>query len=1142
MFLLAGYGSWGQPPTITSFSPASGPVGTTVTLTGTNFTASDIVYLGGVRATLGVTTSIQMAVTVPAGAVFGPISVTNQSTGLTGYSGKPFLVTFPGGSPVSSASLGTAVNFSTGGDPAKTAMADFDGDAKLDVAVANYSSNRITVFRNTSTQGSINPSSFSAGVDFITPGSAYPIAAGDMDGDGMIDLVTANGGGANSLSVFRNTASVGVINSGSFSAPVDFATGGNPQAVCIGDVDGDGRPELIVSNYNDNTISVYRNQSTQGTISLSSFAARVDFITSSGPMNMAFADVDQDAKKDLLVVCQGSNTVSVFRNTSSSGAINSGTFATRVDFATALGPEGISIGDLDGDARDDVVVTNFNSNSVSVLRNTHTAGPVAAGTFAGKVDFSTGGFQSQVKVADIDGDGKLDLVVDNGSANISVLRNTVSAGVINSSSFATKVDFAVGSSPSDIEIGDIDGDGKPEVVVVNNGGAGISVLRNNVLAPEPTAQPPGPITFFNVISTAFRASWMETNPVPDGYLAVISANTSPTFVPVDGVPYTYYQMVGVASGNNMYVVQNSSEPGINLSNLITGEAINVKVYAFNGSGPTINYLTTSPLEGAQTPTPDTDKPREILNSTSSTVTPGTNLLFKGNFTDDTSGVDYVEVEYRPITASASTGFQLLEMLPTTGSSYEVSLPAAEVGELGIEYRFLATDFEGNNNVTDQQTYRTRVRFESGLYIPYPNEGRTVQNYRIIAVPLILDDKSLNTVLGSTLGPYDPTIWAAYRWTGTRLDELNNDSQVIIGQGYWFITTTNVGDGMLSGAGTTPDVSPSDPFTITLVPGWNQIGNPYNFNISWSDILQANPTLLASLGGANSKIRVFRGVVENVDELVTFEGGFVKNTGASNITINIPVEKNLSINSRKATTGPLQNALDQPSWEILFSLSQGETTYNLGGLGMRPDAEVDFDYYDDFNLPRFFDYLEVKFPKQRVGMTYTKDIVPTSGNFVWEFSVDSNIDESPISMRWDNTYFGTGKEIYLVDMAEHRAVNMNEVSKYSFAPSPSRPFKVVYGDVEFVKNEILPGQAVLFAPYPNPFNERVTFGYSLPKEAVTQGAAMDIYTGQGTRVSTVDLPAVPGEGNWEWVSEQAPGMYFVRLRMGDQMVVKKIIKR
>ncbi len=84
-------------PTISSFTPSSGPVGTIVTITGTNFNAvfaNNIVYFGAVKATVtsGITTSL--TVTLPAGATYQPISVLNSATGLTGYSSKPFITSF----------------------------------------------------------------------------------------------------------------------------------------------------------------------------------------------------------------------------------------------------------------------------------------------------------------------------------------------------------------------------------------------------------------------------------------------------------------------------------------------------------------------------------------------------------------------------------------------------------------------------------------------------------------------------------------------------------------------------------------------------------------------------------------------------------------------------------------------------------------------------------------------------------------------------------------------------------------------------------------------------------------------------------------------------------------------------------------
>jgi hypothetical protein len=375
------------------------------------------------------------------------------------------------------------VDFTTGSFPLSVAIGDLDGDSKADVAVTNYSSNTVSVFRNTSTRSSITTSSFTSKMDFTTGKGPDGMAIGDLDADGKLDLVLTNRE-SNTVSVFRNTSAIGPITSSSFAARVDFTTGSGPSSVAIGDVDGDGKPDLAVANGNGNTVSVFRNTSTSGSIS---FASKVDFTTGDQVTVIAIGDLDGDAKPELVVaniaLAEPEHTLiyrlSVFRNTSTSGSITSSSFAAKVDFTTAKSPWGVAIEDFDGDAKPDVAIVCREDNTLSVFHNRSTSGSITSSSFAPKVDFATGSFPVDVAIGDLDGDGKPDLAVVNRDGNtVSVFRNTTTSGSITSSSFASKEDFSTGSFPLSIAIRDLDGDGGPDLAVANYYSNTVSVLRN----------------------------------------------------------------------------------------------------------------------------------------------------------------------------------------------------------------------------------------------------------------------------------------------------------------------------------------------------------------------------------------------------------------------------------------------------------------------------------------------------------------------------------------------------------------------------------------------------------------------------------------------------------------------------------------
>jgi hypothetical protein len=495
------------PPNITSFSPTSGYIGTTVTITGSNFNATanqNVVFFGATKATVTAASTISLTVTVPSGATYQPLTVLNLATALIGSSATPFRVTFTGGA-IATNSLDPKVDFTTGSTPYSLSMGDLDGDGKSDLVVANYGSATISVFRNTSVSGSTTSNSFAPKVDFPTGTGPYFVSIGDLDRDGKPELAVANYGSA-TISIFRNTATSGSIINSSFATKVDFTTGTGPVSMSMGDLDGDGKPELAVANYSSSTVSVFRNTATNGSITSTSFANKIDFTTGTSPRSVSMGDLDGDSKPELATANYGSSTVSVFRNTSLSGSITNASFAGKVDFTTHSSPYSVSIGDLDGDGKPDLTVANFYSATVSIFRNTASSGNLTSNSFATKVDFATGSGSRSVSIGDLDGDGKPDLAIANlYSATVSVLRNMTSSGSLTNSSFATKMDFTTGAGPAFVSIGDLDGDGKPELAIANSGSNTVSVFRNNPKFPQGSLTANGPFC-----SGTGKLTWVTT--------------------------------------------------------------------------------------------------------------------------------------------------------------------------------------------------------------------------------------------------------------------------------------------------------------------------------------------------------------------------------------------------------------------------------------------------------------------------------------------------------------------------------------------------------------------------------------------------------------------------------------------------------
>ncbi len=141
-----------------------------------------------------------------------------------------------------------------------------------------------------------------------------------------------------------------------FAAPfLSFDAGSHPYSVAIGDLNGDGKPDLAVANASSNTVSVLLGNG-NGT-----FGAKTDYGTGSYPYSVAIGDLSGDGKPDLAVANNYSNTVSVLLGN------GYGTFGVKTDYGTGSGPNSVAIGDLNGEGKPDLAVENHLSITVSVL-------------------------------------------------------------------------------------------------------------------------------------------------------------------------------------------------------------------------------------------------------------------------------------------------------------------------------------------------------------------------------------------------------------------------------------------------------------------------------------------------------------------------------------------------------------------------------------------------------------------------------------------------------------------------------------------------------------------------------------------------------------------------------------------------------
>ncbi len=363
-----------------------------------------------------------------------------------------------------------------GTSPQGIAAADMNGDGRMDLVIANAVARNVVVLINTTTDSNATPTFNPAAAVFPAAGSPAGIAVGDIDLNGRPDVATANDSG-NSVSFRLNNTAPGAT-TGLLSGRTDFPSGSGPRSMVLADLNGDGRPELVTVSRLSNQLQVFQHNSQLG-ISPALFTGRVDFGAGVSGAAIVSADINRDGKLDLLVANQGSNDFSVKVNNTVPGS-DIFDFLTVGNITTGIppsAPSGIAAVDLDGDGRLDAVVSNASNQNIRAHLNTTPVGTTAISFAAG---FGFGFPLAQpagIATGDLSLDGRPDLVVaQRGVSRVMVLRNTTTLGG-GPPAFVT-LNVTSGSGPRGCAIGDLNGDGKNDIVAANGGSSTITVTLN----------------------------------------------------------------------------------------------------------------------------------------------------------------------------------------------------------------------------------------------------------------------------------------------------------------------------------------------------------------------------------------------------------------------------------------------------------------------------------------------------------------------------------------------------------------------------------------------------------------------------------------------------------------------------------------
>lgn len=333
------------------------------------------------------------------------------------------------------------------------ALVDLTGDGRLDVLSANAASPSTQSFLTSRIQESTTPVAFQSPIRSATGLDPVAIAVGDLNGDGLPDVAVADAAQANG-DHFVDVQLQVAGSPGSFAAPLKLALGSStPRGVVLADLRGNGRLDVVVAAGGSNAAHVFFQEAAPGT-----FAPAASFAVGGDPAAVAAASLAGSGLPDL-VVATVDGQVSVLLQDAAPGS-----FLPAVDYAAGATPAAVGVADLNGDGHPDILVADYTGVLLVLFQS-----PAGDRTFLPAVRYDTLGYGScSLAVGDLDGDGLPDVVVANAGplgdpGSVSVfLQDPATPGALLAPAL-----YRGYWGPLWVVIGDVDGDGRPDLVIAD---------------------------------------------------------------------------------------------------------------------------------------------------------------------------------------------------------------------------------------------------------------------------------------------------------------------------------------------------------------------------------------------------------------------------------------------------------------------------------------------------------------------------------------------------------------------------------------------------------------------------------------------------------------------------------------------------